>query len=544
MKVSKHIVGIRTRLLALLLVVSIACRVPGQPSTLEGNQEPGQNQSSGLALVEEFGVSISGTDDERVGVVATSETGEMLVGLTGKDVIGQQKVIGAIWVGPNGETMVVYLSQKGLPEKALIGDTLFLFENYVDGVVDIAIIAPDGKYKIIRSVPFGTEAISRLSKQTVSLQGIGLLQEESIFAVMEITSTSITTAACALGFAAAVGTAGAAALPAALACSSLFLKFVSQYVEDPSIEYAGLFTDLLNIQVAGGLQMLCGTKPVECLGLALDWSVLTWEESNQFIEENPETISEVRDFLTGNSTSLSETEETISEPLIGDSEDLTTPDASASLDSISSLTPDVTCQAFGPLPRNMSCFGSGDALIDLSLGPGFKIIELYADPINRYFWVHQIIEGKNDRELVNVSSGGYFGQMPLEQIEQGWQGYMDTVEEVKTVGIRVQATGKWSLLIVPLESEGLEVYNPGDTAEGSLDQVLKLSEGVKAIRISCWAPSAGSVVAVVAYVDPIKISIGHCSGQSEIDVPEDAEMLHIISRTPYENWSWSITFLP
>jgi hypothetical protein len=58
---------------------------------------------------------------------------------------------GAVLRTPRGDVIAVTTRPDGLPSRALVNNTIVLFENYTASTVDIALIAPSGERRIIRN---------------------------------------------------------------------------------------------------------------------------------------------------------------------------------------------------------------------------------------------------------------------------------------------------------------------------------------------------------------------------------------------------------
>ena len=149
------------------------------------------------------GIAATLTADPALGALAVHENGEKLFAVTQSDSSGNiTGVTGAVWVGPNGEELVVYRGENGLPEKAVGAGNVFLFDNYTDASVDVAVITPDREIEITRSVPVDPLILLQLHSQLLPGSGQPSTQQidaENLVVVLRVTALLVSLAGCASG---------------------------------------------------------------------------------------------------------------------------------------------------------------------------------------------------------------------------------------------------------------------------------------------------------------------------------------------------------
>ena len=111
------------------------------------------------------GVAYSETDDPQIPLVAVHESGEWY-GVIGSRSSGD--VTGAVYGDGNGNRSTVYLNEAGYPHRAYSQGYVFLFRNYRQDKVDVAVISPEGDVEIERGVDVDTSQLSPLTSEAVA----------------------------------------------------------------------------------------------------------------------------------------------------------------------------------------------------------------------------------------------------------------------------------------------------------------------------------------------------------------------------------------
>ena len=121
-----------------------------------------------------LGFSASLTDDSLMGAIAVHQNGEKLVALTTKNPSGEiTSVDGVVWVGPGGQSTTIVLGDNGLPTRAIVGDLIYLFDNYTGSSVDVAVITASGEIQIARDIPVDSSDISGLTQLSLGSRPLG-----------------------------------------------------------------------------------------------------------------------------------------------------------------------------------------------------------------------------------------------------------------------------------------------------------------------------------------------------------------------------------
>ena len=166
------------------------------------------------------GVAATLTRDPRVPAVAADTDGSRLALLAGPDP-------GAVLTLPDGRGLTAYTSADGLPERALIELTAFVFANYTATTVDVAWVNPnlDGSVEVRIGVALPKTVVGlvaeRMSSPASSASATDA--EPTLADQMEAASRIITIASCAAG-----ATDFAPALPACANPILLALKNVAK----------------------------------------------------------------------------------------------------------------------------------------------------------------------------------------------------------------------------------------------------------------------------------------------------------------------------
>ncbi|MEO2005003.1 MAG: hypothetical protein ABGY41_13000, partial [Candidatus Poribacteria bacterium] len=94
------------------------------------------------------GMAAAWTGNPNIPVIAAHEGGETLAALSDDG----RTVTGGVYTTKDGDSLVVWGGPDGLPRRAQGNGAIFLFENYTDSTVDVAIIGPDGSTEVLRGV--------------------------------------------------------------------------------------------------------------------------------------------------------------------------------------------------------------------------------------------------------------------------------------------------------------------------------------------------------------------------------------------------------
>lgn len=97
------------------------------------------------------GAALIETDDERIPFILAHEGGEQIAAVV-ED--GELTAV-MYWDGDLEEASQIFMNGEGLPSKVVGNGHIALFENYDldEGVVDMAVIGPDGEIELLRGIP-------------------------------------------------------------------------------------------------------------------------------------------------------------------------------------------------------------------------------------------------------------------------------------------------------------------------------------------------------------------------------------------------------
>jgi len=93
------------------------------------------------------------TDDGSFGIIVMNTFGESLVLHTVLD--ADRKIVdveGTVWIGPDGDTLVIRFDENGWPLHAVYGTDVFFFGNWDETTVDVGVMHSDGRYQILDDV--------------------------------------------------------------------------------------------------------------------------------------------------------------------------------------------------------------------------------------------------------------------------------------------------------------------------------------------------------------------------------------------------------
>ncbi len=209
-----------------ILIFGNVCVLSGCGDIMGGLVEKPKTKEKSFITPTTFkGTAASWTSDPNYAAVAVHENSEEIVAITQTDALGNVlTVTGAVWTSPDGDSIVVYNGSNGLPERAIAGNNVILFENYTANSVDIAFVYPDGTTEIVRNVLVDSSLLIQLQSQNAAfaLSG-GLLLAETL----RLAALSIKVVGCASSLAAVAATGGIALPLAALSCGSLLVSTIT-----------------------------------------------------------------------------------------------------------------------------------------------------------------------------------------------------------------------------------------------------------------------------------------------------------------------------
>ncbi|MBW8012898.1 MAG: hypothetical protein FVQ83_16900 [Chloroflexi bacterium] len=214
------------------------------------------------------GLAVTFTEDDDFGFVAVHESGEQLIAMTESFSNGVERVIGAIWISPEGETVVVYNGDDGLPERVFVGDNILVFSNYTNNTVDVSVIYPNGEIEVTREIPVDADALDELQaynaggRETASLDSAYIPNLAFDFRkALRITAFTLSVAGCAGAFILG-GPLGLVCASAVVSGASLML-YENEALENTSVAFGAFSCGAAFVDV-GSL--------VECVPFVLETS--------------------------------------------------------------------------------------------------------------------------------------------------------------------------------------------------------------------------------------------------------------------------------
>jgi hypothetical protein len=206
-------------------------------------------------------------------VAGVQPNGETLVVMTGGSENEIEKVYGGIWISAQGQYIVYFMGEDGLPNRAISQEHLALFTNYTETTVDVTLLKPDGSKEEYFGLPVNPEEIRFLRESQYTGKGTnGLAMELSIRSLsgqqaLKMVSIGLGVFSCA----ATIASGGTLSLLFGIGCASSIYAIwtTSQPVEDsPVIDGATLGTTAISCGV--GLGNKDPLAAADCASLVVD----------------------------------------------------------------------------------------------------------------------------------------------------------------------------------------------------------------------------------------------------------------------------------
>jgi hypothetical protein len=268
-----------------------------------------ENIPSAQSFLDTNGYLAGFTGNDQYGAVLLHESGERLFAATtsGNSPYDIESVIGAAWVSPDGESIIVELGPDGLPARAIFGDTLVLFENYGASSVDLAIVLPDGTIDIARDVHVDPEMLRDVRSFASDSRAPGqasLLQNLSVARTLRHAATATSIASCAIALGTTIPTGGLALLLAVPACGGLALEIAADLSDNA--ELSQFAEDWGMASCVGGIQLpaISVSTGVGCLSTFINQIADEEEASGVLQTRLDSSIAEASNLLEGTFASL------------------------------------------------------------------------------------------------------------------------------------------------------------------------------------------------------------------------------------------------
>ena len=170
----------------------------------------------------------------------------------------------------------------------------------------------------------------------------------------------------------------------------------------------------------------------------------------------------------------------------------------------------------------MTFTGSGDSIVDVEKPEEPAIVHIVGNAGGRFFAVSNLDSNNESIDLLVNTTEPYDGIRPL-----------DFLEDEQTVRFEVQATGEWTIEILPL-TEARIVSVPG-TIEGTGDDVVIVVGDGDTADIS--GNASGRFFAVIAYSNRANLLVNVTDPyEGRVIMPANTSLLEIVARD-----DWSIT---
>ena len=166
------------------------------------------------------GMAVTRTDNPRVPIVAAHEEGTQIAILADES---GSRIEGAVFTQEDGKRFYISLGDDGLPERVHAEGYTFLFENYTDSTVDIAVVAPDGTSQIFREIAVNSEEVQALKELALTPSAkVAALQEEgfTLWKAVKFGLLAASIASCAI---AVVSTSGVLLPAIAVPCGKAII---------------------------------------------------------------------------------------------------------------------------------------------------------------------------------------------------------------------------------------------------------------------------------------------------------------------------------
>lgn len=254
-------------------------------------------------LVKKYNIAIVVNESGRFSVSAAHVNGEELVAITRNKPNGNiGAVTGAVWYSSDERTFVIFNGADGLPEQIVAGDFVFIFSNYTDDSVDIAIISREKQIEVVKNVQLNadelfelkslTSELSRSHPQHILVQFSTGINTQSLVKTLKWVSLAANIAGCGI---AAVGlgsvTFGAAIAALAVPCGAAIVSGLRIAIEEDALGL-GLSSTSVGLGAIGCADPNPVLATISCAALAIDISADVTDAATDTIYERSEAISQ------------------------------------------------------------------------------------------------------------------------------------------------------------------------------------------------------------------------------------------------------------
>ena len=188
----------------------------------------------------------------------------------------------------DNEEYSIFFKSTGLPDKVVVNNYIFIFDNFNGTKVDIGVLYPNGEIEIIREVESGINWDELLLKHDQST--------EAWSDVVRWTGRIAGGIPCALSVAATVATAGSGWPLAAWTCGNYLLGLSASIANDYGVNNG--FTDFVDTYSMASTSLSCSSgNAIACLSGIASLTYNAWADDLEEIEERHDEIQVVASAL-------------------------------------------------------------------------------------------------------------------------------------------------------------------------------------------------------------------------------------------------------
>ncbi len=207
------------------------------------------------------GISVAQTDNPEIPIVVAHTNGDWMAILADPNA---EKINGVVYTMSNGSSFTVYLDNQGRPKYAYVTGYAFVYENYRENLVDIAVIGQDGNIQLIRDIAYDGDFLSQsFDKSLLDISNITNANKwAQLHSFLKVAATAATVAACGAAVATGVG-----AIAVAVPCGAAIANIISNYIVSDNALIEGSFLGF-GVAAAG---IGCATfEPFSCIAVATE----------------------------------------------------------------------------------------------------------------------------------------------------------------------------------------------------------------------------------------------------------------------------------
>lgn len=184
-------------------------------------------------------------------------------------------------VADDNKNISIFFTNNGMPNKVVIDDYIYIFDNFDGDEVDIAAISPNGDIQIVRKVDSGIN----WDNYNARLGKVNAWSD-----VVNWTGRVLSGVPCALTAAAAVSTGGIFTPVTVFVCGSFILSLAGDIAED-EFDVNNGFTEFADLYGMSGTALSCHSGDLVGCGIGAASSALdTWADDLEEIENREDEV--------------------------------------------------------------------------------------------------------------------------------------------------------------------------------------------------------------------------------------------------------------